>query len=110
MRENIFLMPNLYIIAGPNGAGKTTTAVKLLPAMQIIEFVNADNIARGISPYNPEDVAIQAGRVMIQRIRELSEEARDFAIETTLSTLSYQNLIKNCKARGYDIFLIYVWV
>ena len=103
-------MPNLYMIAGPNGAGKTTSAYTLLPSLHIIEFVNADNIARGISPYNPEDVAIQAGRVMLQRIDELVKDGKDFALETTLSTLSYKGLINNCKEKGYDIVLIYVWL
>ncbi|HEY0030431.1 MAG TPA: hypothetical protein VGC65_06715 [Bacteroidia bacterium] len=70
-------MPILYIIAGPNGAGKTTSAESLLPGvLNCIEFVNADLIARGISPYNPESVAIQAGRIMLSRINELINARR----------------------------------
>ncbi len=66
-------MPTLYIIAGPNGAGKTTTAQKFLPKnLKVIEFVNADNIAKGLSPFNPEGVAFEAGRIMLKRIKELA--------------------------------------
>jgi predicted ABC-type ATPase len=104
-------MPILYIIAGPNGAGKTTSAESLLPnVLNCIEFVNADLIAKGISPYNPEAVAIQAGRIMLQRINELRYAKADFVIETTLSTLSYAKFISECKQQGYDIVLIYIWL
>ncbi len=104
-------MPILYIIAGPNGAGKTTTAESMLPGvLNCIEFVNADLIARGISPYNPESVAIQAGRIMLNRINELMNSKVDFVIETTLSTLSYANFILECKKIGYEIVLIFVWL
>ena len=73
-------MPDLYIIGGPNGAGKTTAAFKLLPdVFKTIEFINADEIARGISPFNPEGVAIQAGRIMLQRIETLLNEGKSFA-------------------------------
>jgi predicted ABC-type ATPase len=78
-------MPHLYIIAGPNGAGKTTTAVRLLPDfLNCVEYVNADNIAKGISPFNVEAVAFQAGRVMLERMAELVKKKTDFAFETTL--------------------------
>lgn len=104
-------MPILYIIAGPNGAGKTTSAESLLPGvLNCIEFVNADLIARGISPYNPESVAIQAGRIMINRMYELKDAGVDFVIETTLSTLSYAGFVKECKKKGYTIVLVFVWL
>ncbi|MCX6295875.1 MAG: zeta toxin family protein [Bacteroidetes bacterium] len=104
-------MPILYIIAGPNGAGKTTSAESMLPGvLNCIEFVNADLIARGISPYNPESVAIKAGRIMLNRINELMNSGVDFVIETTLSTLSYAQFIKECKHKGYEIALIFVWL
>jgi predicted ABC-type ATPase len=65
-------MPSLYIIAGCNGAGKTTAAYNLLPdVFKTIEFVNADEIARGLSPFNPESVAFQAGRIMLERLEHL---------------------------------------
>jgi predicted ABC-type ATPase len=103
-------MPNLFIIAGPNGAGKTTSAYKVLPAMHVIEFVNADNIARGISPLNPEGVSLQSARVMIKRMDELMDEEKDFIIETTLTTLSYKGFIEKCKATGYNVILIFFWL
>lgn len=104
-------MPILYIIAGPNGAGKTTSAESMLPGvLNCIEFVNADLIARGISPYNPESVAIQAGRIMLSRINELMNSGVDFVMETTLSTLSYANFIRECKQKEYEIVLIFVWL
>ena len=88
-------MPELYIIAGCNGAGKTTASYTVLPKIfNCKEFVNADEIAKGLSPFRPEKVAIQAGRIMLQRISQLISENESFAIETTLSTLSYRNTIK----------------
>jgi predicted ABC-type ATPase len=94
-------MPDLYIIAGCNGAGKTTASYTILPEiLNCREFVNADNIAAGISPFNPESVAIEAGRVMLQRIKDLLEDGVDFAFETTLSTRSYISFIKEAQQRG----------
>jgi predicted ABC-type ATPase len=104
-------MPNLYIIAGCNGAGKTTASDTILPdILDCREFVNADNIARGLSPYNVESVAFEAGRIMLTRIAELLREEVDFAIETTLSTRSYVGLVKQAQAKGYKVTLIYVWL
>ena len=75
-------MPNLYIIAGCNGAGKTTASETILPEiLQCREFVNADNIARGLSPFNVESIAFEAGRIMLTRIDELLQSGVDFAIE-----------------------------
>jgi len=80
-------MANLYIIAGCNGAGKTTASYTVLPEMlECQEFVNADEIAKGLSPFQPEKVSIQSGRIMLNRINELIEKRVDFAFETTLST------------------------
>lgn len=79
-------MPNLYIIAGCNGAGKTTASFTILPEiLECKEFVNADSIAAGLSPFNPESVAVEAGRLMLQRIDQLMMEKVDFAFETTLA-------------------------
>jgi predicted ABC-type ATPase len=81
-------MPH-YIIAGCNGAGKTTASFTMLPEMlDCKEFVNADEIARGLSPFQPESVAFEAGRIMLTRVRALLNERADFAFETTLSTKS----------------------
>lgn len=92
-------MPVIYIIAGPNGAGKTTAAYTILPEIiNVKEYVNADEIARGISPFNSEAVAIQAGKIMLQRIDFLLNENVSFAIETTLTTISYLKMIAQAKA------------
>ena len=104
-------MPNLYIIAGCNGAGKTTASYTVLPEiLHCKEFVNADNIAAGISPFNPEGVAIEAGRIMLKRVDELLKEKADFAFETTLATRSYVSLIKKAQLVGYKVTLLYFWL
>lgn len=103
--------PNLYIIAGPNGAGKTTASFNLLPdVLHCPNFVNADEIARGLSPFAPETVAIQAGRIMLQRIEELLPQKVDFAIETTLATRSYVQLVHRAQALGYKVHLIFFFL
>jgi predicted ABC-type ATPase len=104
-------MPNLYIIAGCNGAGKTTASFTILPEiLKVKEFVNADSIAAGLSPFNVESVAFEAGRIMLQRIQQLMEGEEDFAFETTLSTRSYVSLIKKARTNGYQISLLYFWL
>lgn len=83
----------------------------ILPeVLGIREFVNADAIAAGLSPFNPESVAIEAGRLMLQRIRQLIDNQVDFAIETTLSTKSYTRLIEEAKHKGYEITLLFLWL
>ena len=102
---------NLYVIAGCNGAGKTTASFTVLPEMlDCREFVNADEIAAGLSPFNPEGVAIQAGRLMIERIIHLLKEGETFAFETTLSTRSYVKFIERAQAKGYFVTLLYFWL
>lgn len=104
-------MANLYIIAGCNGAGKTTASLTILPEiLGCNEFVNADNIAAGISPFNVEGVAVEAGRIMLHRINELLDERVDFAIETTLATRSYVSLVRRAQGWGYNVSLIYIWL
>lgn len=104
-------MPNLYIISGCNGAGKTTASFTVLPEMLgCREFVNADEIARGLSPFQPEKVALEAGRIMLQRIDELLRKKEDFAIETTLATRSYAQTIKKARESGYNVTLVYFWL
>jgi predicted ABC-type ATPase len=104
-------MPNLYIISGCNGAGKTTASYSVLPEMLACkEFVNADEIAKGLSPFHPDGVAIEAGRIMLQRIDELMNKGADFAIETTLATKSYVKLIDEAHAKSYFVTLIYFWL
>ena len=102
---------NLYIISGCNGAGKTTASFTVLPEiLQCREFVNADEIAKGLSPFNPESVAIEAGRLMLKRIDELLERDETFSIETTLATKSYINLVRRAQAKGYRVHLIFFWL
>ncbi len=101
----------LYIIAGCNGAGKTTASFNILPEiLQCKEFVNADEIARGISPFQPEKVAIEAGRIMLERIEELMSSQVDFSFETTLSSRSFIRTIERAKSKGYYVTLIFFWL
>lgn len=101
----------LYIIAGCNGAGKTTASVTILPEiLDCKEFVNADEIAKGLSPFNPESVAIEAGRLMLQRIDVLMKGDDSFSIETTLSTRSYSRLIDKAHANGFKVQLLFFWL
>lgn len=98
-------------MAGPNGAGKTTAAYTLLPeVLNVWEFVNADEIARGLSPFKPDSVAFEAGRIMLQRIEHLMKQGVDFAFETTLSTRSYVQTIRRAKDAGYTITLFFVYL
>jgi predicted ABC-type ATPase len=101
----------LYIIAGCNGAGKTTASFTILPEiLDCREFVNADEIAKGLSPFQPEKVAFEAGRIMLQRIEDLMQQGVDFAFETTLSTRSYHQKIILAQERGYFVTLIFFWL
>ena len=102
---------NLYIISGCNGAGKTTASYTVLPEiLDCREFVNADEIARGLSPFNPEGMAIEAGRLMLRRIEDLLNRNETFSIETTLATKSYLNLIQRAQAKGYQVHLLFFWL
>lgn len=103
--------PNLYIIAGPNGAGKTTASYTLLPdILHCVNFVNADEIARGLSPFSPETVDVQAARIMLDRIEELLSQKADFGIETTLATRSYVQLVRRAQASGYKVHLLFFYL
>lgn len=105
------MKPNLYIIAGCNGAGKTTASFTILPdILDCKEFVNADEIAKGLSPFQPETVAFQAGRIMLTRVKELIAARKTFAFETTLATKSYGALVKEAQACGYQVSLLFFWL
>lgn len=102
---------NLYIIAGCNGAGKTTASYTILPEiLNCKEFVNADEIAKGLSPFQPEKVSFEAGRIMLNRIGELLEKEADFAFETTLSAKSYISIVKKARSKGYFVTLVFFWL
>ncbi|MBI5242956.1 MAG: zeta toxin family protein [Elusimicrobia bacterium] len=102
---------NLYVIAGPNGAGKTTFAREFLPHFaKCQEFVNADLIAGGLSPFSAAAAAIEAGRIMLKRIKELASQRCGFAFETTLSGRGYLSQFRKLKRRNYSIQLLYLWL
>lgn len=104
-------MKKLYVIAGCNGAGKTTASFNILPdILSCKEFVNADEIARGISPFQPEKAGIEAGRIMLTRIKTLLESGENFAFETTLASRSYKNRIIEGQKKGYFVTLIFYWL
>jgi predicted ABC-type ATPase len=104
-------MPNLYVISGCNGAGKTTASYTVLPEiLDCEEFINADEIARGLSPFNPDKVAIEAGRIMLVKINEFLRKKLDFAFETTLSSKNFLNTIKKAKEKGYEVTLLFFWL
>lgn len=102
---------NVYIIAGPNGSGKTTFAKKFLPDYAKCQnFVNADLIAQGLSPFFPRAAAIKAGRLVLEQIRNLAEKNVDFAFETTLAGKSYIPFLKELKRKGYSINIFFLWI
>jgi predicted ABC-type ATPase len=104
-------LKNLYIIAGCNGAGKTTASFTILPEiLNCKEFINADEIAKGLSPFNQAGVAIEAGRIMLNRINDLMAQGVDFAFETTLSTRSYQSKIIEAQRKGSFVTLLFFWL
>ena len=101
--------PRIVILAGPNGAGKSTVAKYLLTEKYLIdEFVNADAIATGLSAFAPENVAFEAGRIMLRRIDTLLKDKRSFAFETTLASKTFTRLIGRAQSAGYQVTLLYV--
>ena len=103
--------PTVVILAGPNGAGKSTVAsALLLEALAVDEFVNADVIARGLSAFDPDRVAITAGRIMLARLHELAAQRADFAFETTLASRSFAPWLRGLRMSGYDLHLFFLWV
>lgn len=104
-------MPRMYIISGCNGAGKTTASYTMLPEMlECSEFVNSDEFAKGLSPFNPEKASIQASRYMILKVRYLLQRQLDFGIETTLATRTLLKTVRLAQATGYSVTLLYFWL
>ncbi len=104
-------MPRLYIISGCNGAGKTTASYTLLPEMlECREFVNSDEFAKSLSPFDPSAASISASRYMLMKIKYLLNRNMDFSIETTLATRSLVNSIRQAKAQGYHVTVLYFWL
>ncbi len=102
--------PILYLIGGPNGAGKTTFARQFLPAIGVMEFLNADSLAAGLAPLDPPSAGIRAARLLLSRWKELVGAKRSFAFESTLSGLTYAAMIREAKAQGYQLHLCYLYL
>ena len=103
--------PNVYVISGPNGSGKTTFAKEYLPKFaKCLEFLNADLIAAGLSPFAPERENVRAGRILLTRIRELTQAGIDFGFETTLAGRNHAKQLSRMKSLGYRIVLIFLWL
>lgn len=103
--------PTVYVIAGPNGAGKTTFASEFLPKfVGCFEFLNADLIAAGLSPFAPQLQNIRAGRLLLERIAELTAQRTDFGFETTRAGRTYVKLLSEMKANGYRVELFFLWL
>ena len=101
----------IYIVSGCNGAGKTTASYTILPEiLDCKEFVNADEIAKGLSPFQPEKVAFEAGRIMLQRLDDLLLANENFAFETTLASRTFASFINRAKALDYEVTLLFFWL
>ena len=102
---------NLYIVGGCNGAGKTTVSFTLLPeVLNCREFVNADEIAVGLSPFQPEKATVESGKIMLNRIEYLLNENVNFAFETTLASRTHRNIVLKAQAMGYTVILLFFWL
>lgn len=105
------MTPEVFIIAGPNGVGKTTFAQEFLPNYaDCRNFINADLIARGVSPFSPEAAAFRAGRLLLAEVDRRVKRGEDFGFETTLSGRSYLKLIRELKNRAYRVHFYFLWV
>jgi predicted ABC-type ATPase len=103
--------PHVIVIGGPNGAGKSTIAPLILrDYLAIPDFVNADQIAAGLSAFNPEGAAFEAGRIMLRRLDELAQSGQSFAFESTLSSRSFAHFLSTLKQQGYRVDVCYVWL
>ena len=104
-------MPRLYILSGCNGAGKTTASYTLLPELlECSEFVNSDEFAKSLTPFNPSQASVSASRYMLMKIRDLLDKRSDFSIETTLATRSLVGIIQDARELGYSVTLLYFWL
>lgn len=103
--------PSVIVLAGCNGAGKTTAARTVLAeTLQVMTFVNADVIAQGLAGFDPNSAALEASRIMLERLHALAEGRADFAFETTLAARSYSGWLKGLRQTGYKVHLIYFWL
>jgi predicted ABC-type ATPase len=103
--------PAIYLFGGSNGAGKTTFARAYLPNENPdARFLNADEMARGLSPFSPQTMALKAGRLMLEEVRGCIDARQSFGMESTLSGKTYIGLLSNAKQAGYEIELHYLWL
>lgn len=103
--------PKIILIAGCNGAGKSTLAPYLLrDTFGLTDYVNADTIAQGLSAFAPEKVALQAGRVMLKRLRDLARRRENFAFESTLAGRFYASWVEGLKKQSYEFDLFFIWL
>ena len=101
----------MYIISGCNGSGKTTASYTMLPEMfQCADFVNSDEFAKGLSPFDPDRASIEASRYMLLKIRYMMDRGKDFTVETTLATRSLKKLILRAQKQGYTVTILYFWL
>jgi predicted ABC-type ATPase len=104
-------MPRIFVIGGPNGAGKTTIAGGLLPEiLDCDEYVNADAIAKALSPFESNRAAFKAGRIMLDTIHGLADQRKDFAFETTMASRTFAPFLRHCRGHGYEINLLFLWL
>jgi predicted ABC-type ATPase len=104
-------MPKLILIGGPNGAGKTTFAREILTTdLKGMRFLNADEIARGLSPFDPDRVARRAGRILLEEIAEVTGHHEDFALESTLSGKAHAHILQRARDAGYEVTLHFLWI
>lgn len=100
----------IFMIAGPNGAGKTTTAMSFISSEMIDEFLNADEIARGLAPLHPESMSLTASKLMLKRLKELLDANKTFAFETTGAGTNYIKHLKEAQAKDYEVHLMFLWL
>lgn len=105
------MLKKILMIAGPNGAGKTTISLELIAKGSVLyEFINADEIAKGLAPLHPESMALTASKLMIKRFKELLDNNKSFAFETTASGTNYIKHLELAKSKKYEISLIFLWL
>ena len=104
-------MPHLYIISGCNGSGKTTSSYSMLPEMlECRQWVNSDEFAKALSPYNPSAASVRASRYMLMKVNYLIEHGETFSIETTLATRTLLKIAARAQAAGYEVTVLYFWL
>jgi predicted ABC-type ATPase len=103
--------PSVVVLGGPNGSGKSTSAPRLLrESLKVEHFVNADALAQGLSAFKPEEVALDAGRIMLRRLDQLGDQRKTFAFESTLASQVLARRLERLKQHGYLVCLVYLWL